>query len=138
MRMRERTRNGLNHMGRHLDRPEQSPVVETTWQPPDWTSDAECLELGYDPEWWFQPSNSADTRKAKRLCTLCPVLALCRAYALDNRISYGTWGGMSEKELRGAHRAADILAKAEGIRAARTTQRGYDVGKVVPRKQATT
>lgn len=123
---------------RLMDRPEQSPVVETTWQPPDWTSDAECLELGYDPEWWFQPSNSADTRKAKRLCTLCPVLALCRAYALDNRISDGTWGGMSEKELRGAHRAADILAKAEGIRAARTTQRGYDVGKVVPRKQATT
>jgi WhiB family transcriptional regulator, redox-sensing transcriptional regulator len=121
---------------RLMDRPEQSPAIETSWQPPDWTNDGECLELGYDPEWWFQPANSADTRKAKRLCTACPVLALCRAYALDNRISDGTWGGMSETELRAAHRAADIEAKKIGAMT-RTTKRGYDVGKVVPRKQAT-
>lgn len=133
MRMRERTRNGLNHMGRHLHRPEQSPAVETSWQPPDWTNDAECLELGYDPEWWFQPANSADTRKAIRLCSLCPVLAACRTFALEHRISDGTWGGLPETELRRIHRAADILAKAEGV-LARSTQRGYDIGKITRRE----
>lgn len=133
MRMRERTRNGLNHMGRHLDRPEQSPAIETSWQPPDWTIDGECLDLGHDPEWWFQPSNSADTRKAIQVCAQCPVLALCRAFAVDNRISDGTWGGLPETELRRIHRDLDALAKAEGV-LARSAQRGYDIGKVTRRE----
>lgn len=117
---------------RMADRPEQSPAVETSWQPPDWTNDAECLELDHDPEWWFQPANTADTKKAKRLCSLCPVMALCRAYALDNRISDGTWGGLSESEIRSQLRERDIVAKAAGV----LVKRGYniDVGKVTRRK----
>lgn len=121
---------------RLMDRPEQSPAIETSWQPPDWTNDGECLELAYDPEWWFQPSNSPDTHKAKRLCTLCPVLALCREYAFTHKITDGTWGGLSEKELRSIQRAKDILAKAEGVKV-RATARGYDVGTVTPRKRTT-
>lgn len=116
---------------RLMDRPEQSPAIEISWQPPDWTNDAECMELDHDPEWWFQPSTSADTRKAKRLCAGCPVLSLCREYAFTHKITDGTWGGLSEKELRDRLREQDKAAGAK----TRTTARGYDVGTVTPRKQ---
>lgn len=127
------TSAGHLRTARLMDRPERSPAVETSWQPPDWTSDAECLELDHDPEWWFSPVNSTETRKAVRLCSLCPVLALCRTFALENRISDGTWGGLPETELRRIHRDRDIRAKAEGV-LARSTQRGYDIGKITRRE----
>ncbi|MFD3334728.1 WhiB family transcriptional regulator [Streptomyces sp. NPDC058700] len=38
--------------------------------------------------------------RAKALCTGCPVKAECLAYALDGRIEYGVWGGMTERERR--------------------------------------
>ena|ERR1700742_270765 len=118
--------HSLRRPARLMDRPEPSPATEIMWQPPDWTLDGECLELAHDPEWWFQPANSADTKKAKRLCTLCPVMMLCRQYALDHQIKDGTWGGLSEKELR---RILDARHEP-----GRKHQRGYDVG-TVPRKR---
>jgi WhiB family redox-sensing transcriptional regulator len=35
---------------------------------------------------------------AKRICASCPVLARCRAYALDAGEQYGIWGGLTEGE----------------------------------------
>lgn len=37
---------------------------------------------------------------AKALCRACPVRAECLADALDNRVEYGVWGGMTERERR--------------------------------------
>ncbi|MFF2569062.1 WhiB family transcriptional regulator [Streptomyces sp. NPDC101191] len=37
---------------------------------------------------------------AKALCTGCPVKAECLAYALDQRVEHGVWGGMTERERR--------------------------------------
>ncbi len=37
---------------------------------------------------------------AKEICRKCPVIAECLADALDNRIEYGVWGGMTERERR--------------------------------------
>jgi WhiB family redox-sensing transcriptional regulator len=39
-------------------------------------------------------------RAAKQVCAVCPVLALCRAYALENKEEFGVWGGLSETERR--------------------------------------
>jgi WhiB family redox-sensing transcriptional regulator len=39
-------------------------------------------------------------RAAKRVCGVCPVLAQCRAYALENNEEFGVWGGLSETERR--------------------------------------
>lgn len=36
----------------------------------------------------------------KPLCLGCPVRAQCLADALDNRIEFGMWGGMTERERR--------------------------------------
>ncbi|MEV4937378.1 WhiB family transcriptional regulator [Streptomyces zaomyceticus] len=42
----------------------------------------------------------AAQNRAKTLCGGCPVKAECLAYALDGRIEYGVWGGMTERERR--------------------------------------
>lgn len=38
--------------------------------------------------------------EAKRICRRCPVKYECLADALDNRIEWGVWGGMTERERR--------------------------------------
>lgn len=43
----------------------------------------------------------AAQNRAKSLCTGCPVQAECLAYALDQRVEHGVWGGMTERERRG-------------------------------------
>lgn len=41
-----------------------------------------------------------DQKRAKIICLGCPVRAQCLAEALDNRIEWGIWGGMTERERR--------------------------------------
>ena len=41
-----------------------------------------------------------DQKRAKSICMGCPVRANCLAEALDNRIEWGVWGGMTERERR--------------------------------------
>ena len=52
----------------------------------------------------------AAQRKAAALCRHCPVLMECGAYALDNRIEFGVWGGMTERQRRA------LLAAHPGVR----------------------
>ncbi|MER5966720.1 WhiB family transcriptional regulator [Streptomyces sp. NPDC002057] len=40
----------------------------------------------------------AAQNRAKTLCGGCPVKAESLAYALDGRVEYGVWGGMTERE----------------------------------------
>lgn len=42
----------------------------------------------------------AEQNEAKRVCMRCPVKAECLAEALDNRIQWGVWGGLTERERR--------------------------------------
>ncbi|MFE7181017.1 WhiB family transcriptional regulator [Streptomyces erythrochromogenes] len=37
---------------------------------------------------------------AKATCRGCPVRTPCLAEALDNKVEFGVWGGMSERERR--------------------------------------
>jgi WhiB family transcriptional regulator, redox-sensing transcriptional regulator len=61
----------------------------------------------------------ARQREARRLCGGCAVRTECLAHALDHRIEFGVWGGMTERERRTVlrHRPdvqswADLLANA--------------------------
>lgn len=48
----------------------------------------------------------------------CPVLAECRAYAVRHAVSYGIWGGMSERERRrerSKQRQATIHAEPQRV-----------------------
>lgn len=62
----------------------------------DWPSLAACLPG--DPEALFVQGKEQNL--AKRICRNCPVRYECLADALDNRIEFGVWGGMTERERR--------------------------------------
>lgn len=51
-----------------------------------------------DPDELFV--RGAAQRKAAVICRHCPVIAECGADALDNRVEFGVWGGMTERERR--------------------------------------
>jgi WhiB family redox-sensing transcriptional regulator len=42
----------------------------------------------------------AEQHKAKVICQACPVRTECLAEALDNRMEWGVWGGLTERERR--------------------------------------
>jgi WhiB family redox-sensing transcriptional regulator len=42
----------------------------------------------------------AEQHKAKVICQACPVRTECLAEALDHRMEWGVWGGLTERERR--------------------------------------
>lgn len=42
----------------------------------------------------------AAQRQIREFCRICPVRTECLAHALDQRIEFGVWGGMTERERR--------------------------------------
>src|SRR6185436_13611531 len=67
----------------------------TAMQREDWTMRAKCrgMEDALFPD-------ASDQKRARLLCSGCPVRFECLAEALDNRIEWGVWGGMTERERR--------------------------------------
>ncbi len=61
-----------------------------------WVSSARCRST--DPDELFV--SGAAQRKAAMICRHCPVMAECAAEALDNRMEFGVWGGMTERQRR--------------------------------------
>ena len=61
----------------------------------DWTLRARCRGMEDDlfPE-------GADQKRVRAVCGGCPVRSECLAEALDNRIEWGVWGGMTERQRR--------------------------------------
>ena len=62
----------------------------------EWATRAACR--GTDPDTLFV--QGAAQNRAKTVCMSCPVRTECLADALDNRIEFGVWGGMTERERR--------------------------------------
>lgn len=79
------------------------PVRGTAWQ-----DRAACLYT--DAEIFFPEAGRVDTAAhAKAICARCPVAVQCLAYAMDEQITDGIWGGLAAKErlkLRRMERAA--------------------------------
>jgi WhiB family transcriptional regulator, redox-sensing transcriptional regulator len=61
-----------------------------------WVSSARCRST--DPDELFV--SGAAQKKAAVICRHCPVMAECAAEALDNRLEFGVWGGMTERQRR--------------------------------------
>lgn len=51
-----------------------------------------------DPEHFFV--QGAEQHVVKVACAACPVRTQCLADALDHRVEFGVWGGMTERERR--------------------------------------
>jgi len=62
----------------------------------EWASRGACRQA--DPDTLFV--QGAAQNRAKAVCMGCPVRTECLADALDNRIEFGVWGGMTERERR--------------------------------------
>ncbi|HEY2175850.1 MAG TPA: WhiB family transcriptional regulator [Mycobacteriales bacterium] len=71
-----------------------------------WAARAVCRTA--DPDALFV--QGAAQNRAKRLCAACPVRTECLADALDNRVEFGVWGGMTERERRA------LLRRRPGIK----------------------
>lgn len=78
---------------RSISVPNQGPDGEARIA---WVSQALCRSA--DPDQLFV--RGAAQRKAAVICRHCPVIAECGADALDNRVEFGVWGGMTERQRR--------------------------------------
>ena len=48
----------------------------------------------------FFPERGESAGPARQVCAACPVRQPCLDYAISNRIVYGIWGGLTERERR--------------------------------------
>lgn len=62
----------------------------------NWFTRAACG--GTDPDELFV--QGAAQNRVKAVCLGCPVRTECLADALDSRMEFGVWGGMTERERR--------------------------------------
>lgn len=82
----------------------------------DWTTRAACRAT--DPDELFV--QGAAQNRAKAVCSGCPVRTECLADALDNRVEFGVWGGMTERERRALlRRRPNIVSWRELLQTAR-------------------
>lgn len=85
----------------------------TSW---NWRTAARCRAA--DAEELFV--RGAEQRQARGFCGVCPVRTECLAHALDERVEFGIWGGMTERERRALLRSRpDVTSWAELLGAAR-------------------
>jgi WhiB family transcriptional regulator, redox-sensing transcriptional regulator len=61
-----------------------------------WVAEALCKQA--DPDALFV--RGAAQRKAAAICRHCPVMQECAAEALDHKVEFGVWGGMTERQRR--------------------------------------
>jgi WhiB family redox-sensing transcriptional regulator len=95
-------------------------LAELTADAPRWDG-AKCR--AHDPELWFHDAETNRdaknwTAKAKDICGGCPLIKQCGDFALEHRIPFGVFGGMSAKE-RGTELRGYCRTCAEPIPAAR-------------------
>ncbi|MBN9643771.1 WhiB family transcriptional regulator [Corynebacterium mendelii] len=62
----------------------------------EWVTRAKCRDG--DPDALFV--RGAAQRRAAAICRRCPVVLECRADALDNKVEFGVWGGLTERQRR--------------------------------------
>jgi len=62
-----------------------------------WAAYGSCR--GADPDLFF-PGPDSDPDEGLKICSGCPVREECLVWALETRIHYGIWGGLTERERR--------------------------------------
>jgi WhiB family redox-sensing transcriptional regulator len=103
-------------------------------QIPDWREAARCRTA--DPDLFFHPEGErakaryVRLRRARQVCTQCPVMRECAAFAVASREGFGIWGGMSEDERVTVIVAAGERPRGRSIHAARL---GVDVREAAMR-----
>ena len=98
----------------------------------DCASHAACN--GTDPDELFV--QGAAQNRAKLICMGCEVRTECLADALDNRVEFGVWGGMTERERRALlRRRPEVTSWRRLLQTAREEHQrvaGIDMEPLVP------
>ncbi|RDH76265.1 WhiB family transcriptional regulator [Mycolicibacterium moriokaense] len=95
-----------------------------------WVANASCRTT--DPDELFV--SGAAQRQAALICRHCPVVTECAADALDNRIEFGVWGGLTERQRRVLLRDhPDVDSWAEFFAARREHRYARKTGPGLPR-----
>jgi WhiB family transcriptional regulator, redox-sensing transcriptional regulator len=82
-----------------------------------WVAKALCRSA--DPDELFV--RGAAQKRAAAFCRRCPVIAECAADALDNRVEFGVWGGMTERQRRALLKShPEVVSWADFFDALRT------------------
>jgi WhiB family redox-sensing transcriptional regulator len=75
-------------------------LFDFTLVTPSWTRDAACRDV--DPETFFPVSEvgpgARQVAEAKAVCARCPVREACLAFALDEGLDDGVFGGLTPTE----------------------------------------
>ena len=79
-----------------FDALEPSMAVPITEERP-WAAFAVCRDR--DPDAFF-PLTPEGERDAMRVCQGCPVQMDCLEFALEAKVRFGVWGGMTEKQRK--------------------------------------
>jgi WhiB family transcriptional regulator, redox-sensing transcriptional regulator len=100
----------------------------------NWRTAARCRTA--DAEGLFV--RGARQREARGFCRTCPVRTECLAHALDQRIEFGVWGGMTERERRALlRRRPDVRSGAELLADARAAHDATLLDMVEPQLHQT-
>jgi WhiB family redox-sensing transcriptional regulator len=83
-------------MNELFDAIDPSLAVPITEERP-WAVFAACKD--HDPDTFFPVTPEAE-HEAIRICQGCPVRLDCLEFALEARVRFGVWGGMTEKQRR--------------------------------------
>ena len=113
---------------RQVDPSDGEAATKVAWSR-DWAVAGRCA--GEDPDALF--GETKDQRAAKEICARCPVVAECLAEALDNRIEWGVWGGMTERERRALLRARPDIESWHDVLINYTDDNGEAQIHVLPR-----
>lgn len=79
----------------------------------NWAAEAACQSKISDDLF----VRGAEQNRAKQICHTCPVKLDCLAEALENKIEWGVWGGMTERERRALLRQRPGVAWREVLAA---------------------
>ncbi|WP_433456432.1 WhiB family transcriptional regulator (plasmid) [Streptomyces sp. CA-142005] len=88
----------------------------------DWGRRAACAQ-GHPDQLFVE---GAAQNRAKAVCLGCPVRTECLAHALDSRIEFGVWGGMTERERRALlRRRPGVVSWGRLLQTARAEHDGH-------------
>ena len=73
---------------------------------------ARCTEKWVNPEIFF---DRWAIEEAQMICEKCPLMQQCAEYALENNITEGVWGGLSETQRKETWKKARGKRSRKGI-----------------------
>jgi WhiB family transcriptional regulator, redox-sensing transcriptional regulator len=126
--------SGSKPAGQKPHRASLQEAVSSTDPEEPWVSRALCRDG--DPDELF--AGGAAQRTAAVICRHCPVMQECGAEALDNRVDFGVWGGMTERQRRALLRQhpevvswSNFLSKRRNSQVARNAMIAFNLTKIM-------